>query len=207
MEWSYPQDWVGFATQILYQRQGGPSYLFGERRMVGWWYYYPVALLYKLPLAFGFLLLARVLSWGQAKKKSWMLLVMVLAFLVVAMLGSKRNYGVRYLLPVATPALVWISALAEGCRRSRWMALGGVSALAVSMALTHPHELSYFNSLAGGSIGGRKILADSNLDWGQGARSLARLQRTEPAFRDLTLFYFGDTDPGYYGVEGRRDPF
>ena len=41
---SFPRDWVGFATQIVHQRNGGPSYLLGERRMTGWWYYYPVTL-------------------------------------------------------------------------------------------------------------------------------------------------------------------
>jgi hypothetical protein len=66
----------------------------------------------------------------------------------------------------------------------------------------HPFELTYFNALAGGPLGGRHVLADSNLDWGQGLKALAALQQKEPAFRDLTLFYFGDTAPRYYGVEG-----
>jgi hypothetical protein len=30
------------------------------------------------------------------------------------------------------------------------------------------------------------------------------LQTREPAYRDLTLYYFGDTDPGHYGVVGVR---
>ena len=70
------------------------------------------------------------------------------------------------------------------------------------MASIHPFELTYFNVLAGGPMGGRHILSDSNLDWGQGLKGLARLQRSEPEFRDLTLYYFGDTDPAYYGVRG-----
>src|SRR5262249_17842380 len=41
-----------------------------------------------------------------------------------------------------------------------------------------------------------------NFDWGQGLRSLARIQQKEPRFGDLTLFYFGDTDPWHYGVRG-----
>ena len=47
-----------------------------------------------------------------------------------------------------------------------------------------------------GREGGRHILADSNLDWGQGLESLARLQREQPEFRDMTFYYFGDTEPG-----------
>ena len=50
--------------------------------------------------------------------------------------------------------------------------------------------------------GGHRILADSNLDWGQGLKSLARLQRDQPEFSDMTLYYFGDTEPVHYGVSG-----
>ena len=68
--------------------------------------------------------------------------------------------------------------------------------------MIHPGELTYFNELAGGRIGGRRILADSNLDWGQGLKSLARIQAEMPEYRDLTLYYFGDTEPSHYGVAG-----
>jgi hypothetical protein len=123
--------------------------------------------------------------------------------LVLTAIGSSRNYGVRYLLPVAPLAIVWISALAErGAwpRRAGWAGLVGYG---IAVASCHPHELSYFNAL-GRSIGGYRVLSDSNLDWGQGARQLARLQRAEPEFRDMTLYYFGDTDPVFYGVVGTR---
>ena len=53
-----------------------------------------------------------------------------------------------------------------------------------------------------GQRGGRHILADSNLDWGQGLKSLARLQHDQPEFSDMTLYYFGDTEPAHYGVSG-----
>ncbi len=210
-EQSFPQDWVGFATQVLHQRNGGPSYLLGERRLTGWKHYYPVTLAVKVPLGFWLLVAARV--WFGARggvkpaDRDWFPLVVVLAFLAVAMIGSKRNYGVRYLLPVAAPAIVWISGLAEGRRASRACVGLGIAAMTVALAGSHPHELSYFNGLAGGPIGGRRVLSDSNLDWGQGARSLGRLQAMRPELRDLTLFYFGDTDPGHYGVVGHRFVF
>jgi len=80
----------------------------------------------------------------------------------------------------------------------------GLIGQAASVAAIHPHELSYFNVLAGGKIGGRRVLADSNLDWGQGLRSLARIQAD---FQPLTLFYFGDTDPDPQDREElMRDP-
>lgn len=203
-EASYPQDWVGFATQVIHQRNGGPSYLMGERSLTGWAHYYPVTLAVKVPLAFLLLFAARAGLGRRRGDRDWLLPFVVGTFLLAAIVGSKRNYGVRYLLPIATPAIVWTSAMAEGRRWSRIVAGLGVAGMAASIGSIHPHELTYFNAIAGGPIGGRRILSDSNLDWGQGARSLARLQRGRPEFRDLTLFYFGDTDPAYYGVEGRR---
>lgn len=201
-----PQDWVGFATQMIHQRSGGASYLLGERRTGGWWYYYLVALAVKVPLT----VLALVLARGVvAAREGWpardlMAPVVIGAFLVATAIGSSRNYGVRYLLPMAPAAIAWASALAERpgwTRRFAWAALAGP---VLAVTTTHPNELTYFNALAGGRAGGRLVLADSNLDWGQGLRSLARLQKARPELADLTIFYFGDTDPAHYGVVGVR---
>ncbi len=200
-----PQDWVAFAIQSRHQRSGGPSYLFGSVRQHGWWYYYLVALAVKLPLALGLLVVAR-LAWSrqivQPVATARMPALFVLGLLAVTALGSSRNYGVRYLLPMAPAAIVWIAGLATGPRRAQVVAVLGVLGLAAATAVSHPYELTYFNRLAGGTAGGRRILADSNLDWGQGCRTLARLQARNPEFADLTLYYFGDTEPSHYGVVG-----
>jgi hypothetical protein len=201
-----PQDWVGFARQAHHQRAGGPSYLFGERRMTGWWYYYFVCLAFKVPIGVWMLALAR--AWLSRHSAGGigdrLILVTIAAFLAIVSIGSSRNYGIRYLLPVAPLAIVWISGLAEAGPWGRRVAAVGLAAMGLAVASAHPHELSYFNVLAGGSRGGRHLLADSNLDWGQGAKPLAKLQRERPEYRDLTTYYFGDTDPGYYGVVGTR---
>jgi hypothetical protein len=127
----------------------------------------------------------------------------IVFFLAATATGSSRNYGVRYLLPLSPLAIVWVSALAEGGKAARSIAALGLVGQAIAVASCHPYELSYFNVLAGGPAGGRHILADSNLDWGQGLRCLARLQRERPELCDLTLYYFGLTEPRHYGVKGR----
>jgi 4-amino-4-deoxy-L-arabinose transferase-like glycosyltransferase len=209
-----PQDWVGLATQAHHQMSGGSSYLLGERRMTGWRYYYLVALAVKVPLTFWFLLTARAaLAWRRDKegqRREDLLPQTIGLFLAVTAVGSARNYGLRYLLPLAPLAIVWISRLAEDVTRGRgmlaawpgWVIGLGLAGQALAVAAIHPFELTYFNVVAGGPLGGRHILSDSNLDWGQGLKGLARLQRAEPEFRDLTLYYFGDTNPARYGVEG-----
>jgi hypothetical protein len=131
-----------------------------------------------------------------------MLPAIMALYLAITAAGSARNYGVRYVLPLAPLAIVWVSGLAEGGRWARRLAAVGLLGQGLAVASIHPFELSYFNALAGGSIGGRHVLADSNLDWGQGLKSLARLQRAHPEYTDLTLYYFGDTDPHHYGVQG-----
>jgi hypothetical protein len=129
--------------------------------------------------------------------------VTIMIFLAIACIGSKRNFGIRYLLPVAPLAIVWISALGEKGRWPRRIAVIGLLGQATAIAMIHPYELTYFNALGGGPLGGHAILSDSNLDWGQGLKSLARLQRDDPRFCDLTLYYFGDSEADRYAVSGR----
>jgi 4-amino-4-deoxy-L-arabinose transferase-like glycosyltransferase len=212
VERKWPQDYVALAIQMLHQRSGGVSYLLGERRMQGWWYYYFIAMIVKVPLGFWLLAGGRAaaalkrlrLGWRKPTSDEVVIGVTLVAMLVLTALGSKRNYGLRYLLPLAPLAIVWVSKLAEESRPWRRLAAIGLVGQVIAVASIHPYELSYFNVLAGGPTGGRHILADSNLDWGQGARSLARIQRDHPAYQDLTTYYFGDTDPAHYGVLGTR---
>jgi hypothetical protein len=204
LETPIPQDWAGFARQLHHQRSGGPSYLFGERRMTGWWHYYLVCLAVKMPLGIGLLCVLRAALWRKlpATAGDRLALTLVLGTLLIVALGSSRNYGFRYILFLAPAAIVWISGLVRVGRWGLLVACLGVLGQAIALTSIHPFELSYFNALAGGPEGGRRILADSNLDWGQGLRSLARLQQEDPRYRDLTTYYFGDTHPSYYGVAG-----
>jgi hypothetical protein len=200
-----PQDWAGFVRQAILQRGGTPSYLFGQTAATGWRHYYLVTLAVKVPLTF-WLVVALRSTLGRripSPGRAWMLPAAALAFLAIASLGSTRNLGYRYLLPIAPLAIVWISGLAEGPSWARRLAWCGLAGQVLATASIHPYELSYFNALAGGPIGGRRILSDSNLDWSQGLKPLADLQRAHPEYRDLTLFFFGDTEAGRYGVSGR----
>ena len=210
LETPIPRDLAGFATQVRLQGRGGTSYLMGRRSEKGWWYYYFAALAVKTPLSLWMIVLARSFRRGDSDARERergmesLIPVVIGVFLAIAAAGSSRNFGVRYLLPLAPLTIVWGSRIVEGniwMRRVAWIALLGQ---AVAVYGCHPNELSYFNMIAGGPKGGRLILSDSNLDWGQGCRALARLQREKPELRDLTFFYFGDVDPAVYGVQGRN---
>lgn len=200
-----PQDAVAFAKQMEHQRSGGPGYLRGERRMRGWWYYYFVAILLKVPVLVTIAFVTRLLLLRRPAAAPGERLgrVLVLGFLLLTALGSSRNYGLRYLLPVAPAVLIGIAALTRAGRAGHLVVAATLAGQAASVLMTHPAELSYFNVAAGGPEGGKHWLSDSNLDWGQGAKSVARLQQRRPEFCDLTYFAFGNTDPSHYGVRGR----
>lgn len=67
----------------------------------------------------------------------------------------------------------------------------------VSMLMTFPHFLSYYNALAGGTENGYRYATDSNYDWGQDLNRLARLVKKEH-ITHIALDYFGGGSPRYY---------
>ena len=178
IETPIPQDWVGFVRQATLQKSGAPSYLFGEIRETGWRHYYLVTLAVKVPLAFWLILTLRAAPAppdpvsrtrlgppGRRGRSSWL----------IASLGSTRNMGIRYLLPIAPLAIVWISGLAAGNRLGRG-ALAWARARRPGAGRSRRSILMSCRTSTpwpGGPIGGRHILSDSNLDWGQGLKPLA----------------------------------
>jgi hypothetical protein len=200
----WPQDWVGFLRQMEHQRNGGPGYLLGARSNSGWWYYYLVCLAVKVPLSFWALVAAR--AWLVPRSAGTpgdrLAVVACLATIAIVSIGSSRNYGYRYLLFLAPAAIVWISALARAGRAGLVAASIGLAGQAIAVASCHPYPLTYFPLYVGGPEGGKALLADSNLDWGQGVVPLAERQREEPAYADLTFYYFGNDPPRDFGVQG-----
>ena len=205
VETPIPQDWVGFATQVLHQRSGGSSYLLGERRMTGWWYYYFVALAVKVPLTFWVLVLGRAVLGmpavggdGPGCCRS-----AIAAFLAITALGSIAQ--LRPPLPLAAGAAGDRLGLGPGrggpvgASGRPWVGLAGQ---AVAVASIHPHELTYFNALAGGPLGGPAHPGRLEPRLGPGVESAGAAPAGGPEFRDLTLYYFGETDPAHYGVAG-----
>lgn len=183
---------------------GGVNYLLGKTSVGGFPSYFVFALLFKSTLAF-LVLAGRVvyaLARDPASRREAPLFLLPVVVLFVAAAGSSYNIGIRHLLPVY-PFLALASAgvLARARERGRTrLAASLMIALpvlsAAELAHIHPHELSYFNALAGGPIGGRRILSDSNVDWGVDLRRLAaELSRRRVA--DPTICYFGGDDVPY----------
>jgi len=168
-----PELFAGLRQASQHQRLGHPSYLLGARSLSGFWLFYPVALAVKTPLGFLGLLGGGVaLAWSRRKNLAWSIPLAGIVGILAVGLYSRINIGTRHVLPIyfffallATAfAWEWLGHASE----RRWMGWA-VAVLAgwlvVSGAWNHPDYLAYFNELAGDEP--ERILADSDLDWGQ----------------------------------------
>lgn len=195
--------WEGFTATMSRLDQGRSAYLLGQYSTTGWWYYFPVALLVKTPLPLLALAALGAASWLRVPRSQQLWVWGPAAAYFVLACFSKTQIGYRHILPVY-PSLILLGAVgAEKLfRRGRaarllLMLFGGW--LVYGVFKTHPHHLAYFNELAAGPEGGRRWLADSNLDWGQDLPALARelKARGNPA---IYFSYFGAGDPSLYGI-------
>ena len=197
-----PEYFRGLERALAHQERGHRVYFLGEVGQHGWWYYFPVMLGFKTPVAFLLLSLLglKVLfaqSWAQHAWKPLAPLLAVLAILLVAM-NSQVNSGVRHVLPVylflavtASAGLLW---LWQRARTKSW-ALASVVTLTVWYAAasvtSHPDYLAYFNEAAGTEPG--RISVDSDLDWGQNLARLALVLEELEAER-VYIAYNGSAD-------------
>ena len=67
----------------------------------------------------------------------------------------------------------------------------------LSFVGVYPHFIAYFNEFAGGPSNGYKYVVDSNLDWGQDLRRLAKFVEEKNIDR-IKVDYFGGGDVKYY---------
>jgi hypothetical protein len=209
----YRLDWVAFQTDFIlqqtHQSEGHSSYLLGERSLTGWWYYFPVLLLTKTPVATLALLFVGILysvtryfllPTPNSPLPTPHFLLLIVALFFTAGLLSSVNIGYRYLLPMWPLLFVVMSQLA--LTQTRWGHIGlGLAAgyLMVSSLWIHPHYLAYFNEPAGGPDNGWRIAVDSNIDWGQDLPALAQLVQ-EKGIEKLYISYLGTADFATYGI-------
>jgi 4-amino-4-deoxy-L-arabinose transferase-like glycosyltransferase len=198
---------VGILDQARHQRSGHPAFLMGERSIVGWWYYMPVALALKSTPAelavLGCAFWACLTGWRRMSVRTLVWRVALITFLAFALV-NRLALGIRYvllLLPLAV-FLFWDAWHRHTVRRRGWCRGAGltlVAVQAVSAATIAPHYLAYFNRFSGGPATGYHYLADSNIDWGQDLPALRDTLARLGAKRPLVA-YFGNAPFEEYGV-------
>lgn len=175
----------------------GRIYLRGELREHGGFPgYYLWCWLYKVPLpTLGLLFGSLFTAWRCRHALRWRRDLAVL-LLPPLLLGIHLNFffraqlGVRYSLLLFPPLYVFAGVLVarqswprETERRTRRAALafaGGVAWLVVSVLSWHPFYISYFNELLTDRRQAWRLLADSNLDWGQNEHYVKRWLAAHP---------------------------
>jgi hypothetical protein len=211
-----PDLFQGIQSVMQHNREGHPAYLLGQRSHSGFWYFFPVALAVKTPIAFLALLFfgACLCSPKAARSNPWIGLPLAFSLgILVFALFSHIDIGLRHILPV----YVGFSIMAAAAAVRMFQLIGTVKwvpyALAALLlwhgatsALAHPDYIPYFNFLAGAEP--EKILVDSDLDWGQDMKRLSQRLRElgarEVTFNPFIIAYL-EAYHGFPHIE-RMDP-
>jgi len=124
-------------------------------------------------------------------------------------LSSPLNIGIRHVLPtfafifaLVSSQIVYWMRVTPGENRIIFalkylLILGLMTWQIFSILKVYPSYLSYFNELAGGPSGGYRYVVDSNLDWGQDLKRLAKWVN-DNGIDKIYVDYFGGGDAKYY---------
>jgi hypothetical protein len=211
-----PELFQGIQDVSKHNAEGHPGYLLGQYSRFGFWYFFPVVLAVKTPIPLLILLGAGV--WLVLRKQSpyrhgWIPVAFAGGILLVAAF-SKINIGVRHVLPVYMAFSLLAAAgaihLLTTPTPRKWVP-AALAALFLWFAgtslLSHPDYIPYFNFLAGSRP--EKIVVDSDLDWGQDVKRLAKrlheVRAKEVTFANMMV---GDTekDFGFPHMVSQLDP-
>ncbi len=197
------------------------SYLGGEWKRGGWWYYYLYALAIKVPLGTGALLgLATWCSlFRQGYSAGWRDELVLLAplFTILIFVSSQTGFShhMRYVLPIFPFAFIWASKVFRSYELKHYktftVACAALLWSVVSSLSVYPHSLSYFNELVGGPKGGHWHLGNSNIDWGQDLLYLKKWLDAHPeashsAAGPIGVSYDNILDPSVVGIEYSKPP-
>jgi len=195
----------GFKNVVLHSALGHRAYLMGEYSESGWWYYFPLAFLFKTPLGMIALLAICLLFLSRTKFK-WrdeMFLIIPALLFFGSFMVNKVNIGLRHVLPLYPFMFIYVSKLTtiNWKKNVKILVIGGLLVLyIIESMLIFPHYLAFFNMGIGGPDNGWKYLSDSNIDWGQDLKGLG-LWLDEQKIDHIKLTYFGLDSKRYRGID------
>lgn len=154
------------------------SFLRGEWKDGGWWYYYLYGLLIKVPCGtLGLLVLAIVTRLSRSDcvvplRDELVLLLPAASLLTMVSSQTEFNIHLRYVFPSLGLLLIFAGfsgkhILLNQMRLSTLTAVVLITYSSISTLLVYPHHLAYFNDFVGGPKNGYKHLQGSSFNWGQ----------------------------------------
>lgn len=168
-----------------------PPYLLGKVNAKGGFKsYFFYVFLYKVPLAMQIILFLALLHYVLNFEKFYFfrnevfIFVPIIFYMVYLNFLLKAQLGIRYLLPVLPLIHTFSGSLFVNWKEWRpaykLTLLGLIAFYVISVLSYSPHFLAYFNELVGDRKKAYKILAESNLDWGQSKWYLEEYMKRNP---------------------------
>ncbi|HEV2720842.1 MAG TPA: glycosyltransferase family 39 protein [Thermoanaerobaculia bacterium] len=202
-----PLYWAGLRVLKIHDEVGQLSFLLGRYSERGFWYYFPVIFFFKTPIPFLILMIAGIVVIAR-QRRGLEFVLMPLALMLFVM-TSHINIGVRHILPIYPPLCVVAAVGAmELWRHAKERAAATLlmAWLFAGVALAHPDYLAWFNEFAGRHP--ERIAVDSNLDWGQDILRLGRVARRHHIERGAALVSaMADLPTHGYPAFGAPQPF
>jgi hypothetical protein len=200
------------------------AYLLGKIYIGGRWFYFPLAALFKAPLATIAAVLGAIWAGRMSVKRgawketgnwwAWIAMLVPTGMYAAAIMTANLNIGVRHAFPLYPFVFVGVGLAARmaweygspkpgtaSAGRILVLALGAL--LAAETAAAYPNYIAFFNMACAPER--LSLLSDSNLDWGQDLTLLAAWQAKNPDV-PLYLEYFGLCDPAAYGIKYQNAP-
>lgn len=203
---------LGFVQVLDHNKYGHTAYFLGTISSSGSFWYFPIVFVIKetlghiLLLIFSSILAIKILLTTGVRKISrnidFIALGSWFAVYLAISLVSDINIGIRHILPIFPVIAIFVGVILGGIIENiKTRLIVGVVIILMLTAETfyaYPYYIPFFNILGGGSENGYKLVADSNVDWGQDLKRLAVFVGTNN-IRKIELAYFsGWSDPNYY---------
>jgi hypothetical protein len=189
----------GVALAWALNRLGSASYLLGQVKSGGWWFFYLVALGVKLPLPTLLLFAMAIVALLKHKQTSMLFPLAALGAVLLITMHVSYQVGMRHIL-VAVPLITIVSGLGIGelLRRTNGLTVLGIAIVALlawqtaESASAQSDFLAYFNELAGKDPSS-VLVTGCDLDCGQDLFRLARELHIRN-MRECTLLVWSSAD-------------
>ncbi len=232
-----PQGWLYGMLYTYATTRVRAAYLMGERRMTGWWYYFPLAFLFKTPVASlialtlagamaAFWLARRLLRqphgavpsgpspWRVENQWTAACLIVFPGAYAWSTMRSNLDIGLRHFFPVVPFLFLAAGVMAAAAHRvwpRRTIIVAGILAglLVVESLAAYPDFIPFFNLVARSAAGPRGGFELLGDSNLDWGQDLPLLAawQRQHADRPLFLSYVGTADPHAYGIRYRNLPY
>ena len=204
---------IDFTFRHVTKGHGAAGFILGRANPMGFWYFFPLAFLFKTSAALHVLIIFALIAALKADYPDWRVLlahplrvpVVAIAVFGALLLKSSLDIGFRYALPILPHICILTAAglmhfWRTATQRIRVAILALVSWCVIVPLSFFPNYLAYISEYGPGRDRGSEVLVDSSLDWGQGLLQLRDYMR-QHGIASVYLSYFGSARPDGYGID------